>query len=61
MTENRWQVKDHKNGSNTVFCGSELIAINVSDRDCMDYVWSEWNTEKYPIHIYDKYGKEIAW
>lgn len=42
--------------------GMKLLEKDVSHIEAMDYVWSEYNTEETPIHIYDnKTGMEIEW
>lgn len=37
------------------------LAREVSLQDAMDLVWSDVNTEKTPLHLYDALGNEIEW
>lgn len=38
-----------------------VIAKEVTKVEAMDWVWSEFNTEEHPLHIYDLNGREIQW
>lgn len=38
-----------------------IIAKEVTDKEAMDWIFSEYNTEEHPLRIFDKNGKEIEW